>query len=924
MPIVSIPANDRVERLVAAGGQTVFPFDFPVYATSDLEVRRVRAGVETILALNADYLVTGAGEQAGGTITLTTPALANDLVVIRSAQPIARTTDFADGGDLPAASLDSELNRIAINQQQIEGIANQALRLPPSDPIAAAVLPGASARANGVVGFDGAGQVRIVHPIVVDMSGPTALYAGEVVVDGGLGGNPANGEPSGDDTAAIQGAINSVISTYGGGRVVLHRSHKWLGGLTIPPNVELCYRAPPLANRVAGVVNNLHLVPAMWAGPAATLTVQHSLRNLMVLPAGFSTVPEGTPNAGGFNPATMRQMLDLVARFASNGSPIQITSPGGAAPRAEEITLADVSGFAFQQLITSNGGTRMAFDRIWGDCNNLMRLENSGGFVRIDNLINRLYLSSGVRGSTALQAPVIGTSNVGGKLAVTIGPTPNPYPAWVAGILVGKGEEYYQGANFYSAFSTTDGTWITGATPPTHTAGRVSDGNVTWTYKGAYTGTLYTPDQIAGVGYGGTGFLAAGDPIYLTLPPASCPGGDILDPAQRGRLIVLDIQSVSSSAATIVLDTPWDAGVAAAITASTKLLILPGARVGTTLRTIDVDTLLCNGFLSKGSRFDAWVDNASGHQFIGFNSEPGAEGENDAGEWGNIGVIAEGGADRFYLKGKIKSKGTLVRWNIGGARPWGQIDAVLRNAEFRHIDVVSGSLRANVTFETNARVHSRSSAGHLWLEHTGVVPAFSGDGNFMERISHESVLPKNNARKRERWIGGGTGVSLGVGAAVLEWQAGTAYLLNAQAWNTVATTGDQMLYIATVAGTSGTGAGPQGIVEGATETDGTVTWRCVGPYAAGNTLIRANGVAGTAELRAAATGADAPDLLCATTSATAGRGLQAPRGLVVNVGTAVNPAGDDELIITKLNSTTLRLRYREGGTTRTLDLGPFT
>jgi hypothetical protein len=88
--IATIPANDRRESFVASAGQTVFPFDFPVYAAADLQVLRVRSGTQAVLTLAVDYTVTGAGLQAGGSITLTAGALAGDQITILSAQPASR------------------------------------------------------------------------------------------------------------------------------------------------------------------------------------------------------------------------------------------------------------------------------------------------------------------------------------------------------------------------------------------------------------------------------------------------------------------------------------------------------------------------------------------------------------------------------------------------------------------------------------------------------------------------------------------------------------------------------------------------------------------------------------------------------------------------------------------------------------------
>lgn len=157
MPIESIPPNDRTERFVASAGQTVFPFDFPIYAAGDIEVRRLRAGAESVLVLGTHYAVAGAGEQAGGTVTLTAGALAGDVIALRSAQAVARTTKLTDGGDLPAAALNAEFNRLVIAIQQATRTLGAALRAAETDTLPAALPPQAE-RAGKFLGFDAQGN----------------------------------------------------------------------------------------------------------------------------------------------------------------------------------------------------------------------------------------------------------------------------------------------------------------------------------------------------------------------------------------------------------------------------------------------------------------------------------------------------------------------------------------------------------------------------------------------------------------------------------------------------------------------------------------------------------------------------------------------------------------------------------------------
>lgn len=164
MPIATIAENDRKERFIATAGQTVFPYDFPIYAATDLQVRRERAGVITLLTLGTDYSVTGVLNQTGGNVVLTTGANAGDIIVILSAMSTARATQFVNGGDLAAAALEAELNRIRILFQQNNRDGRNALLFPPTDP-AMQDLPPLAQRANRFLAFDANGQPIAANPI---------------------------------------------------------------------------------------------------------------------------------------------------------------------------------------------------------------------------------------------------------------------------------------------------------------------------------------------------------------------------------------------------------------------------------------------------------------------------------------------------------------------------------------------------------------------------------------------------------------------------------------------------------------------------------------------------------------------------------------------------------------------------------------
>jgi len=163
MPIAQIQDNDRRERFVATAGQTVFPYDFPIYAATDLQVRRERSGVITTLTYGADYSVTGAQNQTGGNVVLTAGATLNDIIVILSNMSAARTGQFVNGGDLSAAALEAEFNRNRILIQQNYRDGRNALLFPPTDP-SMQDLPPIALRASRFLAFDINGQPYAATP----------------------------------------------------------------------------------------------------------------------------------------------------------------------------------------------------------------------------------------------------------------------------------------------------------------------------------------------------------------------------------------------------------------------------------------------------------------------------------------------------------------------------------------------------------------------------------------------------------------------------------------------------------------------------------------------------------------------------------------------------------------------------------------
>lgn len=151
--------NSRVQYTLTGSGQTLsVPFYF--LEAGDLQVIFTNPATlaDTVLTLNTDYTVSGAGVAAGGSITLTAGS-AGDIMTIARAGQLVQPAPFAYNAQFPASTVEKAADRLTMLVQQLQLLLKRALRL----PVTAAEqgeLSGAS-RADKLIGFDASGNVDL-------------------------------------------------------------------------------------------------------------------------------------------------------------------------------------------------------------------------------------------------------------------------------------------------------------------------------------------------------------------------------------------------------------------------------------------------------------------------------------------------------------------------------------------------------------------------------------------------------------------------------------------------------------------------------------------------------------------------------------------------------------------------------------------
>lgn len=117
--VLPIDPDSRFRSTTCVGGETSFSVPFPFQDNADITVERVdTAGVTHTLAETADYALTGAGEAAGGTVTLVVAAVAGEKILRIGQAVLERTSSIVASGRFASALTDAELDRNRIIQQE--------------------------------------------------------------------------------------------------------------------------------------------------------------------------------------------------------------------------------------------------------------------------------------------------------------------------------------------------------------------------------------------------------------------------------------------------------------------------------------------------------------------------------------------------------------------------------------------------------------------------------------------------------------------------------------------------------------------------------------------------------------------------------------------------------------------------------------
>jgi hypothetical protein len=185
---MSVSSTTTKVSYAGNGSTTVFAYTFKIFAAADLEVIvRAANGTETTKTLTTHYSVSGAGEEAGGNVTMVTAPASGETLFIRRNLTLTQGTDYVENDPFPANSHENALDRLTFITQGIQEELDRAIKASKTNTIGDSEFTVSAAdRANKVFAFDSAGDLSVTQELGTfkgDWAAATAYKERDIVKD---------------------------------------------------------------------------------------------------------------------------------------------------------------------------------------------------------------------------------------------------------------------------------------------------------------------------------------------------------------------------------------------------------------------------------------------------------------------------------------------------------------------------------------------------------------------------------------------------------------------------------------------------------------------------------------------------------------------------------------------------------------------
>lgn len=199
------------------GVTTVFSFPYLFFANGDLEVRLIAAsGASTVLTLTTDYTVTGARNDAGGSVTMIVAPASGEQLLIRRIMDLTQETAYPSGGDFPAQSHEDALDKLTMLVQQHDEEFARTLQLPPESDVDASTINVEAVEVVAGIAADVSAVAAIDDEVVIAADNIAAILAAPAEAAAAAASALA-ADASADAAAASAASVTLPLPTTSGG-----------------------------------------------------------------------------------------------------------------------------------------------------------------------------------------------------------------------------------------------------------------------------------------------------------------------------------------------------------------------------------------------------------------------------------------------------------------------------------------------------------------------------------------------------------------------------------------------------------------------------------------------------------------------------------------------------------------------------------
>lgn len=130
---MSVPSTDLKNKYEGNGVQTAWPFTFKVFTKEEILVKKITSGGESILVLDVDYTVSGAGDDSGGGFVnypiVGTPLAVNEFIVLKPNLNYSQNLVLLNQNTFPPKAVEYGMDRLAMQIKQVAEELSRALQL---------------------------------------------------------------------------------------------------------------------------------------------------------------------------------------------------------------------------------------------------------------------------------------------------------------------------------------------------------------------------------------------------------------------------------------------------------------------------------------------------------------------------------------------------------------------------------------------------------------------------------------------------------------------------------------------------------------------------------------------------------------------------------------------------------------------------